>query len=48
VGGERGALGQRGVKLAGVLLLDGFPRNAAGKTLRREIKRMYLDGEVGG
>jgi long-chain acyl-CoA synthetase len=28
-------------KLADVLVLESFPRNAAGKTLRREIREMY-------
>ena len=29
-------------KLSGVLVLDAFPRNAAGKTLRGEIRKRYL------
>jgi acyl-CoA synthetase (AMP-forming)/AMP-acid ligase II len=29
-------------KLADVLVLDSFPRNVAGKTLRREIRKAYL------
>jgi acyl-CoA synthetase (AMP-forming)/AMP-acid ligase II len=29
-------------KLADVLVLDSFPRNVAGKTLRREIRKTYL------
>ncbi len=34
-------------KLADVVVLDVFPRNVAGKTLRREIREGYLrrDGE---
>lgn len=31
-------------KLSGVLLLDAFPRNAAGKTLRRELQEQYARG----
>jgi acyl-CoA synthetase (AMP-forming)/AMP-acid ligase II len=31
-------------KLADVLVLDSFPRNVAGKTLRREIRKAYLRG----
>ena len=32
-------------KLSGVLVLDAFPRNAAGKTLRRELRRMVATKE---
>ena len=32
-------------KLSGVFVLDAFPRNAAGKTLRREIREMYSRSE---
>ena len=28
-------------KLSSVFVLDAFPRNAAGKTLRREIREIY-------
>ena len=32
-------------KLSGVLVLDAFPRNVAGKTLRRELRRMVATKE---
>ena len=35
-------VGARYQKLADVLVLDSFPRNVAGKTLRREIRTTYL------
>jgi acyl-CoA synthetase (AMP-forming)/AMP-acid ligase II len=35
-------VGARYQKLADVLVLHSFPRNVAGKTLRREIRKTYL------
>ena len=34
-------------KVADVVVLEGFPRNVAGKTLRRELRAMYAERAVG-
>ena len=39
-------VGARFQKLSSVVMLDEFPRNAAGKTLRRELRDMYSSEEA--